>query len=220
MGLIEFERGEFRVVSRRQTLVAETTVDLKNLVGEPADQQPLEMQFRCDAQIKIDIEGVVMGDKGFGRGAARNGMQHRRLDFEKTAWQELASQRRDDQAAAAQCRAALGVHDQVEIALAVAQFDIGQPVILLGQRAQRLGEHRETRRVYRQLAAWGPSHDTLDTDQIPDVEKLENRQTLRVEPVAMAEDLDLPGGVVEIQKQAAVADGANAPGDPNPLAGL
>ena len=85
IGLVELERGEFRVVARRQALVAEAAVDLEHLVGEPADHQPLQMQFRRDAQVEVDVERVVMGDEGLGRGAAGDRVQHRRLDFEIAA---------------------------------------------------------------------------------------------------------------------------------------
>ena len=73
-------------------------------------------------------------------------VQHRRLDFEKAALGQPAAHRRDDAAAPPQGLAALRVHDQVEIALAIAHLDIGEAVIFLGQRQQRLGQHRDAPR--------------------------------------------------------------------------
>ena len=35
-----------------------------------------------------------------------------------------------------------GIHDQIDIALAIAQFDVGQPVPLFRQRKQVLAEER------------------------------------------------------------------------------
>ena len=83
------------------------------------------MQFRRDPQIEVDVERVVMGDKGLGRSAAGDRVQHRGLDFEIAARDEVAAQRGDDTAAPPQGFAAPRVHDQVEIALPVAQLDIG-----------------------------------------------------------------------------------------------
>ena len=42
-------------------------------------------------------------------------------------------------------RARVLVHEQVEVALAVARLDVVEPVPLLGQRAQALGEQLELR---------------------------------------------------------------------------
>src|SRR5665213_1296644 len=142
IGLVKLERSEFRIVPRRQPLVAEVAVDLEQLVGEAADQQALQMQLRRDAQIEIEVERVVMGDERLGRGAAGNSVQHRRLDLEIALLDEAAAHPGDDLAAPAQGGATLLAHDEVEIALAVARLDIGEAVEFLGQRQQRLGVRR------------------------------------------------------------------------------
>ena len=69
------ERGEFRVVPRRDALVAEAAIDLEQLVGKPADQEPLQVQLGCDPQIEVDVERVVMRDKGARGGAAGDRVQ-------------------------------------------------------------------------------------------------------------------------------------------------
>ena len=119
------------------------------------------MQFGSDPQIEIDVERVVMGNERFCRGAPGYRVQHRRLDFEIAARDEAAAHRSDDPAPPAQRLAALRVHDQVEIALAIAQLDIGQAVVLLWQRPQGLGENRERGRIDGQLAARRPADQTL-----------------------------------------------------------
>ena len=205
---------------RRQPLVAEAAIDLENLVGEPADDQPLQVQFRRDAQIEVDVERVVMRDERLCRGAAGDRVQHRRLDFEIAALDQPAAHRRDDAAAPPQSLAALRVHDQVEIALPVAQLDIGQPVILLGKRAQRLGQHRQMLGVDGQLAARRAPHEPLDADQIADIEQLQQRQVVGAQIVLVRENLDFSRGVVQVDEHAAVADRADAARDADALAGL
>ncbi len=71
-----------------------------------------------------------------------------------------------------------------------------------------------------QLAARGAAHQTVDADQIADIEQPDDRQPDGIEQVAVAEDLDLARGVVEIDEHAAVADGADPSGDAHPFAGL
>ena len=48
--------------------------------------------------------------------------------------------RRDDAAARLEHAPRVGVDDEIEVALAVADLDVGQPVPLLRQRQQALGE--------------------------------------------------------------------------------
>src|SRR5262249_31934983 len=106
-------------------------IDLEHLV-EAADNEALQMQFRRDAEIEINVERVVVRDERLCRGAARNGVQHRRLDLEISQIEQRAPHRRDDEAAAAEDLAALRAHDEVEIALAIARLDIDETVELLG----------------------------------------------------------------------------------------
>ena len=50
--LIRLEHGELRVVPGRDALVAVVAADLEHAI-HPADEQPLEVQFQRDAQIKV-----------------------------------------------------------------------------------------------------------------------------------------------------------------------
>src|SRR5271169_2776165 len=127
-----------------------------------------------------------MGDKRLRRGASRDGVQHRGLYFEITVLDEATAQR----------LAALRVHDQIEIALAVAQLDIGETMIFFGKRAQGLAQDRDGASVNGQLATRGAANGSLYPDQIADIEQANRRQPVRSEEVSVAEDLDLARGVV------------------------
>ena len=81
---VGFEHGEFRIVLSGNAFVAEVPVDFENLV-EPAYQQTFQIQLRRDAQIKIEAERLVMRAERLGRGAAGDGLQNRRLHFQKAA---------------------------------------------------------------------------------------------------------------------------------------
>ncbi len=116
--------------------------------------------------------------------------------------------------------AALRIDDQVEIALAIAELDIGEAVIFFRQRPQCLGEHRDRDGVDRQFAARGAPHVALDPDQIADVEQPHRGEVGDAQKVAMAENLDLARGIVQIDEHAAVADRADPPSYPHALAGF
>ncbi len=78
--------------------------------------------------------------------------------------------RADDPAALAEDLADLGVDNQVEIALAIAGFDVGQAVPLLRQRQQRLGQQLQRFGPQGELAGLGPEGYADDADNVADVE--------------------------------------------------
>ena len=84
VGPVAFQHGELRIVFPRNAFVPEIPVQLENLV-ESADEQPLEIKLRRDAQVKIEAERLVMGAERFRRRAAGHGLQHRRFHFQKPA---------------------------------------------------------------------------------------------------------------------------------------
>ena len=87
--------------------------------------------------------------------------------------------------------ARVGIDDQIEIALAVADLDVLQPVPLLGQRHEALGEELERRRPDRQLVGLGAEQVPLDADEVAEVEQLEDREVALAERVLADVDLDL-----------------------------
>ena len=93
VGLIELEHRELGIVPRRDPLVPEIAVDLVHAL-EPADDQPLQIELRRDAQKQIDVERVVMRAKRPRHRAAGDRLHHRRLDLEISAAVEKFPQRR------------------------------------------------------------------------------------------------------------------------------
>ena len=114
-------------------------------------------------------------------GELSDGQRHDHLDV--AALVEELAHRGDDLGAPDEYVAHLRVHHQVDVALAVADFGVGEGVERLavlglddGQRADRLREHRELAAVHRQFARVGVEREALDADEIADVEQfLEHR---------------------------------------------
>ena len=101
----------------------------------------------------------------------------------------------DDHAAAdLEDPARVGIDDQIEVALAVADLDVGQPVPLLRQRQQALGEEVQPRRPDRQLVGLGAEQPPLDADPVAEVEQLEDLEVERRQRVLADVDLDLRDG--------------------------
>src|SRR5215469_7646521 len=119
------------------------------------------MQLRCDPEVKIDIEGVVMSDEGLGRGAAGNAVQHRRLDLQKATLVQQPPERADDAAAVAQRGSALLIDDKIDVALAIARLHVGKTVEFFGKRQQCLRQKLDAAGVDGELAAWCAAYHAL-----------------------------------------------------------
>src|ERR1700677_4887447 len=82
-------------------------------------------------------------------------LHHRRFYFDVAALVEKLAQRLESLGTLDEDFSAVEVDEQVHVALAVAQFDIGQTMKFLRQRQHRLGEEREPFHVNRQLPGAG-----------------------------------------------------------------
>ena len=141
--MVELQHGEFRIVLGGDTLVAEVAVDLKNPV-EAAHDQALQVKFRGNAQIKIDVEGVVVGNKGPRHRSARQGLHHRRLNFQVALRLQKVADGAHQLAPALKDGADVFIHHQVQVPLPIPDFHIGEAVPLLRQRQDRLSKKLQT----------------------------------------------------------------------------
>ena len=96
--LVPLDHRELRVVFVGHALVPEVLADLVHPL-EPADDQPLQIELRRDAQVEVAVQRVVMRDEGPRRRAARQVGEHRRLDLDEAAVVEEAPDAADDFAA-------------------------------------------------------------------------------------------------------------------------
>ena len=139
VGLVELEHGELGVVPGRNAFVTEVAVDLEDAL-EATDHQALEVQLRGDAQEHRQVQRVVVGLERLGRGATGDGLQHRRFHFEEVALVEEFADVADHLRTHTEGVAGFLVDDQVDVALAITLLGVGQAVVLVRQRTQRLGQ--------------------------------------------------------------------------------
>ena len=210
---IAFEHGELGIVLSRNSFVPEIPVQLEDFV-EAADQQALEIKLRRDAEIKLQPERFVMGPKRLGRGAARHGLQHRRLHFEKAPrFHEIAdlAHNRDP---LFEDGARMLVREQIEIALAVTRLDILKSVPFLGQRPQRFPQEFELVHFQRRLAGLGQKTGSFHADEIPEIDQLEHLDHVIADFLRVDVNLDPPGGIAQVHEMAFahVAMGGDAAG--------
>ena len=174
---------------------------------EPAGHQPLEVQLVRDAQVEILVVAVVMGRERPRGGAPVQGLERGRLDLEEAATVEAGAQRRDDPAAQQRGAARRLVHEQVEMALPESGLDVGQPVPLLGQRAQALREQLGLPGVDGELAGARAPDGPFDAHEVPHVEVAQEREPLRRELLLLRAHLDRRA-VLDQREEEQVAEGA------------
>ena len=138
-GDVELHHREFRIVTHRNSLIPEVAVDLEHAL-EAADDQTLQIKLRRDPQIKLHVQRVVMGLEWPRGSTAGDRMHHRRFDFEVTMADHEFAHRLDNFRAHDKGIAHLRIHDQIDIAHAIALFGIGEAVEFFRQRADRLGD--------------------------------------------------------------------------------
>ena len=152
VGLVPLEHRELGVVLVRHALVAEVLADLVDLL-EPTDDQPLEIELGRDAQVEILVEHVVVRDERLGERPAVARLEDRRLDLDEALAVQIAANRRDDPRPQHEVAPHLLVHQQVEVALAVALLDVGQAVEGVRERRAVARQEHELVDDQRRLAA-------------------------------------------------------------------
>ena len=161
----------------------------------PADRQPLQIQLGGDPQEQLHVERIVVRLERPRQRAAGNRLHHRRLDFEIPARRHERADRGDHAASRLEDPARIRIDDEVEIALPIADLDVGQAVPLLRQRQQALGEEVQPRRPDRELVGFRPEQAAFDADPVAEVEQLEDLEVERRQRVLPDVDLD-PGKAV------------------------
>ena len=201
--LVELKHRELRIVARRQPLVAEAAVDLIDAL-EAAHHQPLQVEFRRHAQVEVSPQRVVVRDEGPRRGAARNRVHHRRLDFEIAALVQERAQCRDDARAGAEHFAHAGVHDEVEIALPIADLQVREATVLLRQRPHGLGEQREALGLHGQLALVRAHQRAMHPHDVAQIPQLLERPVGRGAHAVLSDiALDAPAGILQSEEAGA-----------------
>ena len=214
VGGVCLHRGELWVVREVGALVSELTTKLVDAL-KTANKQALQRKLGCNAQVVLGVQSVVVRNERLCVCAAKNLLENRGLNLHVTVCLHELADDGDDLGALAEYVADLGVHNEVNVALAITNLAVGEAVELLWQRTQRLGEDLQRGHCQGKLAA-ARTHDSAGcADDVAKVEKTQELPVLLVKVVDAAEELNLAGIVLYHDKRnlALVADGADAAGD-------
>ena len=173
VGRVELHHREFGVVTDRDTFVAEVAVDFEDAFEAP-DDETLQIELGCNAQVHVHVERVVVRHEGLGVGTARNRVEHRSFHFEEAVLQHVGANCRNRLGANEEAVARFFVHDEVDVALAVAELGVNEPLVLVGQRTNVLRHETDFARADREFARLRAEEHALDGHDVAEVERLES----------------------------------------------
>ena len=168
--LVGLQQREFRVVAEVDALVAKRPTELEHAL-HTADEKPLEVQLRRDAQIQVEVVGVDVSEKRARVGAAVYLLQHRSLDLEKTLAQQRFSDCTQHLAACRDEVARLAVDRQVDVAGTDTGLWVGEALPLVRQRSQALADQPPVGHDQRARAVLAVSHRADDFDEVAEVDR-------------------------------------------------
>ena len=176
-GLVQLHHRELRVVARGDSFVAEYTSDFKDSL-HAANDEALEVQLECDAQVLLHVEGVVVCDEWTSMCTACFHMQHGGFYFGELATMKRATETGDDFVANRKHAAGFFVADEVCIALAVTGIGIGEAVPFVGKRADSLCKQNSRIHLDGQLAFASRHHGASCSDPVTEVEVVDGVELL------------------------------------------
>ena len=92
------------------------------------------------------------------------------------------------------------IRPQIDITVAVAKLNIGQPLPLGRRGEQRLGRHRESARPNRYLSGLCDAERAFDDDQIAQIEQPANFPPRGIEPFLAQSDLKVSAFIAQGEK--------------------
>ena len=197
IGLIQLAGGKFRVMLGVHTLVAEDTAHLIHAL-HAAHDKPLQVQLGGDTQIHINVLCIVMRNKGPGIGAAGNGAEDRRFHLHKAHIIQIAAQIGHELTADLKVALGFGIHDQIHIALAIADLLVREAVELLRQGLQGLGEQGNALGADAHLSLFRAENGALYAYDVSDVVLSETVVLLLIHLVPTGIDLNTAGLVLQV----------------------
>ena len=166
--LIKLKQGKFRVVAGVHPLVAEYASDFVNSV-KAADNKPLEVKLQRNTHIHINVQRIVVGDKGARRSAARNGVEHWGFNLKEVFLIKQGADFLDNHAALYKGILNLRVHNKVNIALTVAKLRVFKSVEFFRQGKEGLCKQHNGSGAHGNFTHVGAEHNAGNADDVANV---------------------------------------------------
>ena len=219
IGLIELDHRELWIVTNVNALVAEIAADFVHAL-QTADNQAFQIKLRRDAQKEIHVESIVVSYKGTRRRSAGNDVEQRGFHFNVIQLIQLPAENGNNLRALDKGVLDGRIHNEIQITLAIARICVLQAVEFFGQRTQGFGQQLVSPVADGNFSALGTENFSRHFDQIADVEILPGFIALFAQLVDLAENLNAPRAVLQVDKAhfAHAAFAHDAPGHADRLA--
>ena len=140
--LVELHHGELGVVASRDAFVAKHAANFIHAL-HAANNEALQVQFKCNAQKERHVERVVMRVERASVRSACFSVQNWCFYFNETFCRQCFAERRNNGVANGKGTACFIVRNEVGIALAVASVGVGEAVPFVGKRAYCFSEQNK-----------------------------------------------------------------------------
>lgn len=149
------------------TFVTEVTVDFEYTL-EATDHQTLEVQFRRDTQVHVEIQRIMVGDK---RTRSSTAGITCIIGVSTSIKPRFTMNWRIPEDLRAHFKGVAGfiVRDEIQITLTIARFLILQAVEFVRQRTQCFGQQTQLGAVDRQFAGFGFEQFTFRAEDVAEV---------------------------------------------------
>ena len=181
-------------------LVAEILAELVDAL-EAADDEALEIQLGGDPQVEVAIQRVVVRDEGARSSTTVERLKHRRLDLNEVRVIERAPNARDHLGARHEAIARLGVGHQIEVALAMPNFNVLQSMVTVGEWQAARRELDPLGDLDAQFASACSCRDADNANQVADRDRANLLERLLTELLKVGQQLDTTRHVLEVDKR-------------------
>src|SRR5205807_6526429 len=123
-----------------------------------------------------------------------------RFHLDEIPFFEKPPQQADDPGAFFEHLSHVRIHHQIKVALAISRFDIGQTMPLLRQRTETLRQETYSLGFDRQLLCMRAKQMPPNSDQIADVQSLEQSVTFITETIVPSIDLQTSMPILDMKK--------------------
>ena len=127
-------------------------------------------------------------------------MQHGGFHFHEAALFHEAAELAHDERTLAEYLARAGIHHQIDVALTIAGFHVGETAVLVGQRAERLAEQTHARAAQGEFAGLGAEEMTCHAHDVAHVELLEGRKRFVAEHALFGVALNAAAAIHDVEE--------------------
>ena len=221
IGLVGLQHRELGVVRGVSSLVTEVPADFEDS-SSSANHEPLEVELRGNAQVKVQIVSVDVGAERPGIRATMDRLQNRGLDLNVIVTQQDFSHRTNGVRASPQLITSARVDNEIEVTLPNLRLRVVESRPPRRQWSQGLRRQSPRRRLQTQRSIAGSPHGPGCHEVVSQRHRMpEFPKPVGSQRVTLHHQLAGPGPVEQIDEDdtAVIAAGTDPPGDRHLLTG-